>query len=105
MKRGTTAALNVATGEILAAHSKRRRRTEFLGLMNRLVKAYPARELHEILDNLNTHKKERSMAEAASQGDIPFHPRLMAQSGRNLVLGTAAAIALRRILHRRPRTA
>src|SRR6476659_3349203 len=51
------AALEVATGRIIAAHSKRRRRVEFLGFMNSLVDAFPDRELHVILDNLNTHKK------------------------------------------------
>jgi hypothetical protein len=59
-RHGTTtlfAALEVATGRIIAAHSKRRRRIEFLGFMNSLVGAFPDRELHVILDNLNTHKK------------------------------------------------
>src|SRR4051795_7089633 len=59
-RHGTTtlfAALEVATGRIIAAHSKRRRRVEFLGFMNSLVDAFPDRELHVILDNLNTHKK------------------------------------------------
>jgi hypothetical protein len=51
------AALEVATGRIIAADSKRRRRVEFLSFMNRLVAAFPDRELHLILDNLNTHKK------------------------------------------------
>jgi hypothetical protein len=39
-RHGTTtlfAALEVATGRIIAAHSKRRRRVEFLGFMNSLV--------------------------------------------------------------------
>src|SRR6202158_3419608 len=59
-RHGTTtlfAALEVATGKIIATHSKRRRRIEFLGFMNSLVAAFPDRELHVILDNLNTHKK------------------------------------------------
>jgi transposase len=59
-RHGTTtlfAALEVATGKIVAEHSKRRRRVEFLGFMNRVVAAFPDRELHVILDNLNTHKK------------------------------------------------
>ena len=59
-RHGTTtlfAALEVATGRIIAAHSKRRRRVEFLGFMNNVVAAFPDRELHVILDNLNTHKK------------------------------------------------
>jgi transposase len=59
-RHGTTtlfAALEVATGRIIAAHSKRRRRVEFLGFMKGVVAAFPDRELHVILDNLNTHKK------------------------------------------------
>jgi len=59
-RHGTTtlfAALEVATGRIIAAHSKRRRRVEFLGFMNSVVAAFPDRELHVVLDNLNTHKK------------------------------------------------
>jgi len=59
-RHGTTtlfAALEVATGRIIAAHSKRRRRVEFLGFMNHVVAGFPDRELHVILDNLNTHKK------------------------------------------------
>jgi transposase len=59
-RHGTTtlfAALEVATGKVIAAHSKRRRRVEFLGFMNSVVAAFPGRELHVVLDNLNTHKK------------------------------------------------
>ena len=59
-RHGTTtlfAALEVATGKITAAHTERRRRVEFLGFMSGVVKAHPGRELHVILDNLNTHKK------------------------------------------------
>lgn len=59
-RHGTTtlfAALEVASGKVITAHSKRRRRVEFLGFMNDLVAAYPDRELHVVLDNLNTHKK------------------------------------------------
>src|SRR5437899_7356159 len=59
-RHGTTtlfAALEVATGKVIATHSKRRRRVEFLGFMNRVVAAFPDRELHVVLDNLNTHKK------------------------------------------------
>jgi transposase len=58
-RNGTTtlfAAFEVATGKVSAAHKKRRRRIEFLDFMNDVVAAYPGRELHVILDNLNTHK-------------------------------------------------
>ena len=61
-RHGTTtllAALEVATGRIIAAHSKRRRGVEFLGFMNCAIAAFPDRELHVILDNLNTRKKNK----------------------------------------------
>ena len=58
-RHGTTtlfAALDVATGLVKAGHYRRRRRVEFLDFMNRLVAAHPDRQLHVILDHLNTHK-------------------------------------------------
>jgi len=58
-RHGTTtlfAALNIVTGQVKAGHYKRRRRREFLDFMNGLVADYPDREIHVILDNLNTHK-------------------------------------------------
>jgi transposase len=53
------AALDVAKGEVMARHYQRRRRVEFLDFMNRIVAAHPGREIHVILDNLNTHKPKR----------------------------------------------
>lgn len=61
-RRGTTtlfAALEVATGQIKAKHTKRRRRPEFLDFMNRIVADYPDQEIHVVLDNLRTHKPKR----------------------------------------------
>lgn len=59
-RHGTTtlfAALNVLTGKVAAAkHTHRRRRREFLAFMNEVVDAHPNREIHVVLDNLNTHK-------------------------------------------------
>ena len=58
-RHGTTtlfAALNVATGEIQACHTNRRRRVEFLGFMNQVIAQHSEREIHVILDNLSTHK-------------------------------------------------
>jgi transposase len=50
------AALEVATGQVKAGHFHRRRRRDFLAFMNDVVAAYPACELHGIVDNLSTHK-------------------------------------------------
>src|ERR1700736_3504962 len=63
-RNGTTtlfAALNVGTGEVTGKHYKRRRRLEFLDVMNRMVKQYQGKEIHVILDNLSTHKPKRDM--------------------------------------------
>jgi transposase len=50
------AAFEVATGKVMAAHKKRRRRVEFLDFMNDIVTGYPDTAIHVVLDNLNTHK-------------------------------------------------
>ena len=105
-RHGTTtlfAALEVATGKIIAAHSKRRRRVEFLGFMNSVVAAFPDRELHVILDNLNTHKKNERWLKKHPKVPFPFHPDpfVVAQSDRNLVFDPAGPIPERRLLHRR----
>lgn len=58
-RHGTTtlfAAFDIATGKVMGRQYKRRRRIEFLDFMNRVVAANPGREIHVILDNLNTHK-------------------------------------------------
>jgi transposase len=58
-RHGTTtlfAALEVTTGLVRTAHYQRRRRREFLDFMNEIVTANPGREIHVVLDNLNTHK-------------------------------------------------
>lgn len=63
-RHGTTtlfAALNVESGEVVGRHYKRRRRVEFLDFMNRVVAAYPERQIHVVLDNLSTHKPTRDM--------------------------------------------
>ena len=76
-RHGTTtlfAALEVASGQIIAEHSKRRRRVEFLGFMNRLVAAFPGRELHVILDNLNTHKKNERWLKRHPKVHFHFTP-------------------------------
>jgi transposase len=58
-RHGTTtlfAALEVATGLVKIGHYHRRRRREFLDFMNAIVADNAGKEIHVILDNLNTHK-------------------------------------------------
>jgi hypothetical protein len=76
-RHGTTtlfAALEVATGKIIATHSKRRRRVEFLDFMDSVTAAFPDRQLHVILDNLNTHKKNEHWLKAHPNVQFHFTP-------------------------------
>lgn len=77
-RHGTTtlfAAFDIATGQVLAGHYTRRRRREFLDFMNEIVAAYPNRELHVVLDNLNTHKpKEDRWLKLHPQVHLHFTP-------------------------------
>jgi transposase len=74
-RHGTTtlfAALTVATGMVRTGHYHRRRRVEFLDFMNGVVAEYADREIHVILDNLNTHKPKRDMW-LARHPNVHFH--------------------------------
>src|ERR671910_2053390 len=74
-RRGTTtlfAALEIATGQIKAKHTRRRRRLEFLDFMNEVVGDHPDRAIHVILDNLKTHKPKRDLW-LARHKNVHFH--------------------------------
>ena len=74
-RHGTTtlfAALDVATGLVKTGHYQRRRRIEFLDFMNRLVAEHAGREIHVILDNLNTHKPKHDRW-LARHKNVHFH--------------------------------
>ena len=53
---------------------KRRRRVEFLGFMDKVVAAFPDRELHVVLDNLNTHKKNERWLKKHPRVHFHFTP-------------------------------
>lgn len=65
------AAFEVATGKVMAAHKKRRRRKEFLAFMDDVVADYPNNRLKVIVDNLNTHKKNEAWL--AKHPLVTFH--------------------------------
>ncbi len=74
-RHGTTtlfAALEVTTGMVRVGHYLRRRRREFLDFMNQVIAQYPDKELHVILDNLNTHKP-RHDGWMAKHSSVHFH--------------------------------
>ena len=55
--------------------------------MNSLVAAFPDRELHVILDNLNAHKRNERWLKKHPKVHFHFHsnPLVVAQSDRNMV--------------------
>jgi transposase len=74
-RHGTTtlfAALDVATGLVRGGHYRRRRRVAFLHFMNRTLAQHPGREIHVILDNLNTHKPKHDRW-LARHPNVHFH--------------------------------
>src|SRR4051794_32380785 len=77
-RHGTTtlfAALDIVTGQVQAGHYTRRRRREFLDFMNEIVAANADREIHVVLDNLNTHKpKEDRWLKRHPQVHLHFTP-------------------------------
>jgi transposase len=50
------AALEVATGAVTGACYQRHRHEEFLAFLTLLVRAYPGKELHIVLDNVSSHQ-------------------------------------------------
>ena len=57
-RNGTTslyAALEIATGEVTGACYPRHTHEEFLAFLNALVRAFPRKPLHVVLDNSSTH--------------------------------------------------
>src|SRR3982751_4332135 len=90
-RHGTTtlfAALDIATGEVKTGHYARRRRREFLDFMNEIVTDSPDRQLHVVLDNLNTHKpKQDRWLTSHPNVHLHFHSALqfVAESGGMLV--------------------
>lgn len=74
-RHGTTtlfSALDIATGLVTTGHYQRRRRREFLDFMNEIVAANPDREIHVVLDNLNTHKPKNDRW-LKSHTNVRFH--------------------------------
>ena len=66
------AALEVATGQVKVGHYPRRRRREFLDFMNDVIAEHGEKEIHVILDNLNTHKPKQDRW-LARHPNVHFH--------------------------------
>jgi transposase len=81
------AALEIATGKV--THDLRDSHTgaDFLSFMNKVVRRYPDRELHVILDNSSTHSTPAMMAWLAANPLVHFHYTPTSASWLNQVEG------------------
>lgn len=67
------AALEIATGKVVAQVRDRRTTVDFLSFMDAVVKSYPLQELHVVLDNLNIHKNEAAKQWLLRHPRVHFH--------------------------------
>jgi transposase len=79
------AALEIATGKVVAPVRDRRTTVDFLSFMDDVVKSYPSRELHVVLDNLNIHKNEAAKQWLLRHARVHFHYTPTHASWMNLV--------------------
>jgi transposase len=67
------AALEIATGKVVAHVRDRRTTVDFLSFMDEVVKSYPLGALHVVLDNLNIHKNEAAKLWLLRHPRVHFH--------------------------------
>lgn len=87
-RNGTTslyAALEIATGEVTGACYPQHRHQEFLAFLNQLVKAYPRRPLHVVLDNSSTHSTPEVARWLERHNRVHFHFTPTSASWMNMV--------------------
>ncbi|MGH2884191.1 MAG: IS630 family transposase [Solirubrobacteraceae bacterium] len=87
-RNGTTslyAALEIATGEVTGACYPRHSHQQFLAFLNRLVKAYPRRPLHVVLDNSSTHSTPEVQHWLERHPRVHFHFTPTSASWMNMV--------------------
>ena len=81
------AALEIATGKVTHELRESHTATDFLGFMTKVVRRYPNRELHVILDNSSTHSTPAMVAWLAANPLVHFHYTPTSASWLNQVEG------------------
>ncbi len=71
----------MTSGKVTGRQYQRRRRIEFVDFMNRVAAEHPDRELHVILDNLNTHKPKNDRWLKRRHVVYAWHDRLLSPDG------------------------
>ncbi len=87
-RNGTTslyAALEIASGEVTGACYPKHRHQEFLTFLNQLVRAYPRRPLHVVLDNSSTHSTPEVTRWLTRHARVHFHFTPTGASWMNMV--------------------
>jgi transposase len=79
------AALDIATGRVIGHVKDRRTSTNFLRFMNEVVAAFPTRDLHIILDNLNIHTNAAAQRWLKRHPSVHFHHTPTHASWANLI--------------------
>jgi len=79
------AALEIATGKVVAHIRDRRTTVDFLSFMDEVVRSYPVRELHVVLDNLNIHKNEAAKQWLLRHPRVHFHYTATHASWMNMI--------------------
>ena len=79
------AALEIATGKVIAHVRDRRTTVDFLSFMDDVLKSYPSHELHVVLDNLNIHKNEAAQQWLLRHTRVHFHCTATHASWMNMI--------------------
>jgi len=67
------AALEIASGQVVAHIKQRRTSVNFLHFLKDVVEAFPGQDLHMVLDNLNIHKNQAALRWLKLHPRVRFH--------------------------------
>jgi transposase len=87
-RHGTTslyAALEIASGQVVAECHPRHRAEEFVAFLRRIVREFPAGELHLVVDNSSTHSTPEVTRWLTRHGRVHLHFTPKGASWMNLV--------------------
>jgi transposase len=102
IRHGTTtlfAALDIATGKVTSRCQDRHRHEEFLVFLRQVARAYPAVDLHLVMDNYAAHKHPAVKAWLAANSRVHVHFTPTHASWMNLV-EVWFSLAERQAIHR-----
>jgi transposase len=93
------AALEIATGKVVAHVRDRRTTVDFLSFMDDVVTSYPLGDLHVVLDNLNIHKNDAAKHWLLAHPRVHFHYTPTHASWMNLIECFFSLLTKRALTH------